>query len=51
MTASASNRTYTLRIAVIDTGDKTLLVWVRDIRGAPAEYAIVRRDAGQHPLR
>ena len=29
----------TLRIAVIDTGDTTLLVWVRDIRGAPAEYA------------
>ena len=29
----------TLRIAVIDTGDETLLVWVRDIRGAPAEYA------------
>ena len=29
----------TLRIAVIDVGDETLLVWVRDIRGAPAEYA------------
>ena len=46
----------TLRIAVIDVGDETLLVWVRDIRGAPAEYATfdamlasLRFDDGRAP--
>jgi hypothetical protein len=29
----------TLRIAVIDAGEETMLAWVRDIRGVPTEYA------------
>ena len=47
-----------LRIAVIDAGDETLLVWVRDLRGASAEYesfesmlASIRFDEERRPKR
>jgi len=45
-----------LRIAVVDVGDKALLIWLRNDRNSTADAMkksvteVVRANAGQHPL-